>query len=182
MRYRMGQNPRYCQKTRISGVSARPRPHSHAFFNYDNEPIYVGQTNELVRTRIRRHLTNQRTDAVAMSVLDAFEVFTIKVYPLPEYQDVKKGGAKYKDAKKHLNALERMVHDKAIADSTFHAILNEKDPEPTDLKIELPVVCEGVKDSYGARFVRVRGHDKVFCHLMFGIMALAAEQLMRLVT
>jgi len=30
--------------------------------------------------------------------------------------------------------------------------------------------------------VRVRGHDKVFCHLMFGILALAAEQLMRLVT
>ena len=34
----------------------------------------------------------------------------------------------------------------------------------------------------GARFVRVRGHDKVLCHLMFGILALAAEQLMRLVT
>ena len=32
------------------------------------------------------------------------------------------------------------------------------------------------------RAVRVRGHDKVFCHLMFGILALAAEQLMRLVT
>jgi hypothetical protein len=28
----------------------------------------------------------------------------------------------------------------------------------------------------------VRGHDKVLCHLMFGILALAAEQLMRLVT
>jgi hypothetical protein len=25
--------------------------------------------------------------------------------------------------------------------------------------------------------VRVRGHDKVLCHLMFGILALAAEQL-----
>jgi hypothetical protein len=30
--------------------------------------------------------------------------------------------------------------------------------------------------------VRVRGHAKVLCHLMFGILALAAEQLMRLVT
>src|ERR1019366_2651293 len=43
-------------------------------------------------------------------------------------------------------------------------------------------VNSALKDSYGARFVRVRGHDKVLCHLMFGILALAAEKLMRLVT
>lgn len=59
----------------------------YAFFDYDGEPIYVGQTNERLRTRIRRHLTNQRTDAVAMSVLDPFEVFEIEVWPLPQFQD-----------------------------------------------------------------------------------------------
>ena len=37
----------------------------YAFYDYDNEPIYVGQTRESLGTRIRRHLTNQRTDAVA---------------------------------------------------------------------------------------------------------------------
>ena len=58
----------------------------YAFFDYDGEPIYVGQTNERLRTRIRRHLTNQRTDAVAMSVLDPFEVFEIELWPLPAYQ------------------------------------------------------------------------------------------------
>ena len=42
----------------------------YAVFDYDGEPIYIGQTKEQLRTRIRRHLTNQRTDAVAMSVLD----------------------------------------------------------------------------------------------------------------
>lgn len=39
-----------------------------------------------------------------------------------------------------------------------------------------------LKDNYGANDVRVRGHDKVFCHLMFGVLALTAEQLMRFVT
>jgi hypothetical protein len=39
-----------------------------------------------------------------------------------------------------------------------------------------------LKDNYGACDVRVRGHDKVFCHLMFGVLALTIEQLMRLVT
>ena len=37
-----------------------------------------------------------------------------------------------------------------------------------------------LKDSFGARCVRVRGHPKVFAHLMFGVLALTAEQLLRL--
>src|SRR5687767_9208902 len=45
----------------------------YAFFDYDDEPIYVGQTNESLGARIGRHLTNQRTDAVAMGVLDPLE-------------------------------------------------------------------------------------------------------------
>jgi hypothetical protein len=30
--------------------------------------------------------------------------------------------------------------------------------------------------------VRVRGHAKVMCHLMFGMIALAADQILRLIT
>ena len=51
----------------------------YLFYDYDVEPIYVGRTIESLRTRIRRHLTNQRTDAVAMSVLDPFEVAEIEM-------------------------------------------------------------------------------------------------------
>src|SRR6202043_3625994 len=39
----------------------------------------------------------------------------------------------------------------------------------------------GLKDDFGGRYVRVRGHAKVLCHLMFGILALTINQLMRLV-
>jgi len=39
-----------------------------------------------------------------------------------------------------------------------------------------------LKDDFGADMVRVRGHDKVMCHLMFGVLALTVEQLFRLVT
>ncbi len=39
-----------------------------------------------------------------------------------------------------------------------------------------------LKDDFGARMVRVRGPDKVLCHLMFGILALSVDQVMRLVT
>jgi len=39
-----------------------------------------------------------------------------------------------------------------------------------------------LKDEFGGRTVRVRGHAKVFCHLLFGILALTADQLFRLTT
>jgi len=39
-----------------------------------------------------------------------------------------------------------------------------------------------LKDEFGGRWVRVRGHAKVMCHLMFGILALAADQILRLIT
>ena len=39
-----------------------------------------------------------------------------------------------------------------------------------------------LKDEFGGRTVRVRGHAKVRCHLMFGIVALTVDQLIRLVT
>ncbi len=51
----------------------------YAFYDYDSEPIYVGQTEEKLSGKVSRHLTNQRTDAVAMNVLDPFEVAYIEV-------------------------------------------------------------------------------------------------------
>lgn len=109
----------------------------YAFFDYDDEPIYVGQTREQIGTRIRRHLTNQRTDAVAMSVLDPLEVKSVRAWPLPQYQRVVKSGPNrapadvWRAAADHLNALERLIFERAIAQSRFSAILNEKDPPPT---------------------------------------------------
>ena len=112
----------------------------YAFFDYDGEPIYVGQTNEMLRTRIRRHLTNQRTDAVAMSVLDPFEVMEIEVWPLPQFQ---KSDGKDGLAKLQLDALESAIFAAAIKDSRFSAVLNEKDPPPSLLHVEAPPSLRG---------------------------------------
>ena len=38
-----------------------------------------------------------------------------------------------------------------------------------------------LKDEFGGRYVRVRGHAKVMAHLMFGILALTVDQIVRLV-
>ncbi|HWE45491.1 MAG TPA: GIY-YIG nuclease family protein [Caulobacteraceae bacterium] len=112
----------------------------YAFFDYDGEPIYVGQTNEQLRTRIRRHLTNQRTDAVAMSVLDPFEVLEIEVWPLPQFQETPRTDRLAQD---YLNALERVITQNAIRESEFKAILNEKDPPSGSLTAPIPKSLRG---------------------------------------
>ncbi len=115
----------------------------YAFFDFDGEPIYVGQTNEQLRTRIRRHLTNQRTDAVAMNVLDPFEVCYIEVFPLPDLEPV---GGKDAKAKARLNALEYAVYQKLLKESEFGAVLNEKEPPK-------PATSEPLPPSYKAKVV-----------------------------
>jgi hypothetical protein len=107
----------------------------YAFFDYDKEPIYIGQTNEMLRTRIRRHLTNQRTDAVAMAVLDPFEVYEIEVWPLPQFQNT---SGKDKNAKAHLDALEDLIYQRELKASTFRAVLNEKDPPAPIMTVNAP--------------------------------------------
>lgn len=94
----------------------------YAFYDYDGEPIYVGQTFEGLGSRIGRHLTNQRTDAVAMNVLDPFEVAEICVWPL----DLAHLSAD--EQGEHLDRAEFTVFQKVIADSKLRAVLNEKPP------------------------------------------------------
>jgi hypothetical protein len=104
----------------------------YAFYDFDGEPIYVGQTCEKLRVRIRRHLTNHRTDAVAMNVLDPFEVYEVEMWPLWDLQALSQ-----KDANLYLNAAEYTVFQKLLAASSFRAVLNEKDMVETK-PVELP--------------------------------------------
>lgn len=94
----------------------------YAFYDYDGEPIYVGQTKERLRTRIRRHLTNQRTDAVAMNVLDPFEVCDVEMWPFFQLESEPKGSPVVKAA---LDAAEYTVFQLLVNRSQFGAILNE---------------------------------------------------------
>ena len=104
----------------------------YAFFDYDEEPIYVGRTNERLRTRIRRHLTNQRTDAVAMNVLDPFEVLDVEMWP---YWDL--AAATSKQAAATLASAEYTVYRAMLEASAFGAVLNEKPPDVAPI-VELP--------------------------------------------
>ena len=92
----------------------------YAFYDYDGEPIYVGQTTESISTRIGRHLTGQRSDSVAKSVLDPFEVLEIEAWPFWDLQQRK--AAEVKDI---INAAEYTVMQQVLKQSKFGAVLNE---------------------------------------------------------
>lgn len=100
----------------------------YVFYDYDGEPIYVGQTREKLSGRVSRHLTNQRTDAVAMSVLDPFEVYEVELYPVPDLQGRK---ADDPEVRAYLDQLEATVYLKVLKRSYFRAVLNEKIPTAT---------------------------------------------------
>jgi hypothetical protein len=59
-----------------------------------------------------------------------------------------------------------------------------KIPDPRDLTYNERTTAERanarIKDEFGGRHLRVRGHLKAFCHLMFGVVALAADSIVRL--
>ena len=117
----------------------------YVFYDYDGEPIYVGQTNERLRVRIRRHITNQRTDAVAMNVLDPFEVADIEVYPFFDLEQPRPGESKenyQKRRDRRLAEAEYTVFQRVLAQSKLNAVLNEADIPPTTL-IDLPPPFRG---------------------------------------
>jgi hypothetical protein len=110
----------------------------YAFYDYEDEPIYVGQTIESLSGRVGRHLTGRRSDAVAKYVLDPFEVLSIQVWPMFELE-----GEAHEVKKAAVNAAEYEVFQRVLAASKFGAVLNEGDiPEPVERR-DLPESWKG---------------------------------------
>ena len=105
----------------------------YAFFDFDGEPIYVGQTVEQLRIRIGRHLTGRRSDSVAKAVLDPDEVAELEVWP---FFDLEHLSSKDPEVRDTLARAERTVFDLVLRTSRFKAVLNEGDiPEAEALHL-----------------------------------------------
>lgn len=115
-----------------SGVKLGKCIGAYAFYDYDGEPIYVGQTTEDFATRIGRHLRGQRSDTLAYRILDPFEVAEMELYPV---EHLRKESAKEK--RSQVDAIEYSAYVHAIRNSKYKAILNEKIP-PVSPLVELP--------------------------------------------
>lgn len=127
----------------------------YAFFDYDGEPIYVGQTTENFGTRVGRHLRGQRSDTLAYRILDPFEVAEMELWPLEEARSHPKV-----ERRRVMDALEYTVYVLAVRKSKYRAILNEKIP-PISQEAELPeshrfdLVPEGLREDREHPDVRI---------------------------
>lgn len=106
----------------------------YAFFDFDGEPIYVGQTVEQLRIRIGRHLTGRRSDSVAKAVLDPDEVAELEVWPFFDIEHLSSKDPRVRDT---LARAEHTVFELVLRTSTFGAVLNEGEI-PEAEAVELP--------------------------------------------
>jgi len=55
----------------------------YALCDLDEVPIYVGQSTDGIRSRVRRHLTSARSDVIANRQIDVWEVAFVWAWPVP---------------------------------------------------------------------------------------------------
>ncbi|MGW1785754.1 GIY-YIG nuclease family protein [Streptomyces sp. NPDC002143] len=127
----------------------------YAFYDYDGDPLYVGQASEGLRVRVRRHLIGQRTDAVAMGLLDVQEIAEMELWPLWDLTE-----AERRAAEGPLHQLEREVYLQAVERNRFGALLNEKIPAGAERGVLPPskrfaLVDEQTRSEQGHADVRV---------------------------
>jgi hypothetical protein len=54
----------------------------------DRVPIYVGQSTEGIRSRVRRHLTSARSDIIANRQIDVWEIAWVLAYPVEQEAEI----------------------------------------------------------------------------------------------
>ncbi len=56
----------------------------------DNVPIYVGQSVDGIRARVRRHLTSARSDIIANRQIDVWEIAWVRAFPVENRDEISK--------------------------------------------------------------------------------------------
>jgi hypothetical protein len=76
----------------------------------------------------------------------------------------------------HVPIIERLKRGEGLVPMLPHEAARYRE------RTSVERVNSRLKDEFGGRYVRVRGHAKVMAHLMFGLLALTVDQILRLAT
>lgn len=60
----------------------------YALCDLDAQPIYVGQSVDGIRTRVRRHLTSARSDVIANRQIDVWEIAYVWAWPVADRDQI----------------------------------------------------------------------------------------------
>ena len=61
---------------------------AYVLCDLDHIPIYVGQSVDGIRARVRRHLTSARSDIIANRQIDVWEIAWVWTYPVQNREDI----------------------------------------------------------------------------------------------
>jgi hypothetical protein len=77
------------QQYRAQQASLLPAPIGvYALCDLDEVPIYVGQSVDGIRARVRRHLTSARSDIIANRQVDVWEIAYVWAWPCDDRQTI----------------------------------------------------------------------------------------------
>lgn len=60
----------------------------YALCDLDETPIYVGQSVDGIRARVRRHLTSARSDVIANRQIDVWEIAYVKAWTVTRVEEI----------------------------------------------------------------------------------------------
>ena len=107
------------RKAAVSTLSAQIGV--YVLCDLDQVPIYVGQSLDGIRARVRRHLTSARSDIIANRQIDVWEIAWVWTYPLV--------------AREEINTLEAALFHHFDRQS---ALMNGRLPNRPTLDIQIP--------------------------------------------
>lgn len=110
----------------------------YALCDLDGQPIYVGQSVDGIRTRVRRHLTSARSDVIANRQIDVWEIAYVWAWPVADVIEVQP----LEDSVfNHFDAQQPLMNGKSLSPSLIQADWPERQEvqviEETDRQLRL---------------------------------------------
>lgn len=94
----------------------------YALCDLDEVPIYIGQSTDGIRTRVRRHLTSARSDVIANRQIDVWEIAFVWAWPI--------------EGERAIDELESLLFNEFDCQSRL--VNGEVLPRPENLTVTVP--------------------------------------------
>lgn len=101
----------------------------YALCDLDGQPIYVGQSVDGIRSRVRRHLTSARSDVIANRQIDVWEVAFVRAWKVQGREAI---AAMERRVFAHFDAILPLMNGAALG-----GLLHEEPPPEPDQTVQV---------------------------------------------
>lgn len=132
----------------------------YALCDLDGQPIYVGQSVDGIRSRVRRHLTSARSDVIANRQIDVWEVAYVRAWEVSGRDAI---GAMERRVFAHFDAILPLMNGAALSDMFDPA----PPPEPDQIVQVIPEAERLLRLSPDRRLTRqIAQYDRLVDYIL----------------